>query len=137
MDRLFEGVPVEIIVDDFLVHGKDKSEVDEKMRRVLERSREVGLKFNPEKMKLRVPEVRYVGHLFSPEGLKPDPEKIRAINDMPPPVDKEGVLRILGTVDYLDKFIEHKADIKSPFHNLHRKMQHLFGKNPNKRLSII
>ena len=56
MDRLFEGVPVEIIVDDFLVHGKDQSEVDEKMRRVLDRSREVGLKFNPKKVKLRVPE---------------------------------------------------------------------------------
>jgi len=52
MDRLFEGVPVEIIVDDFLVHGKDQSEVDEKMRRVLDRSREVGLKFNPKKVKL-------------------------------------------------------------------------------------
>ena len=121
MDRLFEGVPFEIIVDDFRVHGKDKSEVDEKMRRVLERSREVGLKFNPKKVKLRVPEVSYVGHLFSAEGLKPDPEKIRAINDMPPPVDKEGVLRILGAVNYLDKFIEHKADIQEPISQLTQK----------------
>jgi len=40
MDRLFKGVPVEIIVDDFLVHGRDQSEVDEKlMRRVFDRSR--------------------------------------------------------------------------------------------------
>ena len=121
MDRLFEGVPVEIIVDDFLVHGKDQSEVDEKMRRVLDKSREVGLKFNPTKVKLRVPEVSYVGHLFSSEGLKPDPEKIRAINEMPPPVDKEGVLRILGTVNYLDKFIEHKADIQEPISQLTQK----------------
>ena len=121
MDRLFAGVPVEIIVDDFLVHGKDQSEVDAKMRRVLDRSREVGLKFNPKKVKLRVPEVSYVGHLFSAEGLKPDPEKIRAINDMPPPVDKEGVLRILGTVNYLDKFIEHKADIQEPISQLTQK----------------
>ena len=84
MDRLFEGVPVEIIVHDFLVHGKDQSEVDEKMRRVLDKSEEVGLKFNPKKVKVRVPEVSYVGHLFSAEGLKPDPEKIRAINEMLP-----------------------------------------------------
>ena len=121
MDRLFEGVPVEIIVHDFLVHGKDQSEVDDKMRRVLDRSREVGLKFNLKKVKLRVPEVSYVGHLFSAEGLKPDPEKIRAINDMPPPVDKEGALRILGTVNYLDKFIEHKADIQESISQLRQK----------------
>ena len=72
-------------------------------------------------MKLRVPEVSYVGHIFSAEGLKPDPEKIRAINEMPPPVDKEGVLRILGTVNYLDKFIEHKADLQEPISQLTQK----------------
>ena len=121
MDKLFEGVPVEIIVDDFLIHGKDQLEVDDKLRRVLGKSREVGLKFNPKKVKLRVPEVSYVGHLFSSEGLKPDPEKIRAINDMPPPEDKEGVLRILGTVNYLDKFIEHKAGIQEPISQLTQK----------------
>jgi len=30
MERLFDGVPVEIILDDFLVHGKDQSEVVKK-----------------------------------------------------------------------------------------------------------
>ena len=70
MDKLFKGVPIEIIVDDLLVHGKDQSEVDEKMRRVLDRSREVGLKFNPKKVKLGVPEVSYVEHLFSAERLE-------------------------------------------------------------------
>ena len=40
---------------------------------------------------------------------------------MPPPEDKEGVLRILGTVNYLDKFIEHKADIQGPISQLTQK----------------
>ena len=135
--KLFEGVLVEIIVGDLLVHGKDQREVDEKMRRVLDRSREVGLKFNPKKVKLRVPEVSYVGHLFSAEGLKPDPENIRAINEMPPPVDKEGVLCIQGTVNYLDKFIEHKADIQEPISQLTHKDAAFVWENPNKRFSNI
>ena len=121
MDKFFEGVPVEIIVDDFLIHGKDQTDADQKLRRVLDRSREVGLKFNPKKVKLRVPEVSYVGHVFSAEGLKPDPDKIRAISEMPPPSDKEGVLRILGTVNYLDKFIEHKANLQEPISQLTQK----------------
>ncbi len=41
MGRLFEGVPVEMIVDDFLLHGKDQLEVDKKLRRVLDKSRDV------------------------------------------------------------------------------------------------
>ena len=91
MNRLFEGVPVEIIVDQFLIHGKDQLEVDDKLRRVLDKSREIGL------------------------------EKIRAINEMPPPEDKEGVLRILGTVNYLNKFIKHKTDIQEPISQLTQK----------------
>ena len=121
MDRVFEGVPVQIIVDDFLIHGEDQRDMDQKLRAVLDKSREVGLKFNPHKVKLRVPEVNYVGHIFSSEGLKPDPEKIRAINQMPPPTDKEGVLRFLGTINYLDKFIEHKSDLQGPISQLTQK----------------
>ena len=121
MEKLFEGVPVEIIVDDFLIHGKDQVEIDNKLRMVLERSREVGLKFNPEKLKLRVSEVSYVGHLLTAQGLKPDPEKVRAIREMPAPTDKEGVLRLLGTVNYLDKFIQHKAELQGPISQLTQK----------------
>ena len=136
MDKLFEGVPVEIMVDDFLIHGKDQTDADQKLRRVLDRSREVGLKFNLKIVKLRFPEVSYVGHVFSSERVKPDPDKIRAISEMPPPSDKEGVLRILGTVNYLDKFIEHKANLQEPISQLPKKMSHLFGRNHNKRLLI-
>lgn len=121
MERLFEGVPVEIIVDDFLIHAKDEKEMNEKLSQVLERSKEVGLKFNPSKVKLRVDEVRYVGHRLTSQGLQPDPEKIKAIIDMPPPTDKEGVQRILGTVNYLDKFIQNKAEIQGPISQLLQK----------------
>ena len=92
--------------------------MDQKLRAVLDKSREVGLKFNPQKVKLRVPEVSYVGHILSSEGLKPDPEKIRAINQMPSLTDKEVVLRILGTINNLEKFIEHKADLQGPISQL-------------------
>ena len=52
MERLFEGVPVDIIVDDFLLHGKDEQEMNEKLILVPEQSRQVGLKFNPATLKL-------------------------------------------------------------------------------------
>ena len=63
-------------------------------------SREAGLRFNPKKAKLWVSQVRYVGLVFSADGL--NHPKIHAISV------KEGVPQILGTVNYLDKFIEHK-----------------------------
>ena len=114
MDKLFEGIPVEIIVDDFLIHGKDQTDPDQKLRRVLDRNSEVGLKFNLKKLKLCVPGVSFVGHVFSAEGLKLDPVKIRTISEMPSPSDKKDVLRIVGTVNYLNKFIEHKDNLQEP-----------------------
>ena len=59
--------------------------------------------------------------MFSAEGLKPDPDKIGAISEMPPPYDKEVVLRILGEVNYLDKFIERKANLQEPISQLTQK----------------
>jgi len=93
----------------------------------------VGLKFNPKIVKPRVPEVSYFGHLFSAEGLRPDPEKTRPINEMPPLVDKEGFLRILGTVDYLNKFIEHKTDIQEPISQLTQKNASFVWEKPQQK----
>ena len=60
---------------------------------------------NKEKCQFRVPEVTYIGHILNAKGVQPDSEKIRAIQDMPPPVDKKGVEKLLlGTIDYLAKF---------------------------------
>ena len=55
------------------------------------------------------------------QGLKPDPDKIRTISEMPPHSDKEVVLRTLRTVDYLDKFIEDKANLQEPISQLTQK----------------
>ena len=74
MGRLFANIPVEIIVDDFLLHRKYGSDINEKMIAVLDKCREVWLKFNPRKVKLRVRQVTYVGHVFTSEGFKPEPK---------------------------------------------------------------
>ena len=50
-------------------------------------------------------EVSYIGHTLNSEGVNPDPEKVKAINEMPPPTDKKGIERALGTINYLAKFI--------------------------------
>ena len=120
MDRLFAKVPVKIIVDDFLIHGGNQRGLDDRMIAVLKRGREIGLKFNTHKAKLRVPEVSYVGHLSTADGLKPDPEKVKSINEIPAPADKDGILHFVGAVNYLDKFIEHKADLQGPILQLTR-----------------
>ena len=43
------------------------------------------LKLNPEKCEFRRDKVTYVGHELSKAGVRPDPEKIRAVQEMKPP----------------------------------------------------
>lgn len=58
-------------------------------------------------MHLRLEEVPYIGHLLTPEGLKPDPEKIKAILQMP-----KAIPEILGLrYYYRSKFIPKLPDV--------------------------
>ncbi|VDH97221.1 Hypothetical predicted protein [Mytilus galloprovincialis] len=97
-DQTVEGLPgVRSIVDDILIYGEGDTEEeaiddhDRKFRALMERCRERNLKLNKEKFKLKLKEVRFIGHLVTSEGLKPDPEKIRAVMDMPKPTDVSGL----------------------------------------------
>ena len=88
---------------------------------MLERARAVNLKLNKKKLKLRLSEVRYKGHLLTSEGLRPDPEKIRAIAEMPKPQDKKAVERLLGTVQYLSRFLPKLSEVAKPLRQLTEK----------------
>ncbi|CAC5402113.1 unnamed protein product [Mytilus coruscus] len=124
-DQTVEGLPgVRSIVDDSLIYGEGDTEEeaiddhDRKFRALMERCRERNLKLNKEKLKLKLKEVRFIGHLVTSEGLKPDPEKIRAVMDMPKPTDVSGVRRIIGFVTYLSKFLPKLSDICEPLRKL-------------------
>ena len=106
------------IVDDILIHGKSKKEHDENLRAMLQRSRERGVKLNPEKSVVCATEVSYFGHLITKDGIKPDPAKIAAIKEMKSPKDKGELVTILGMVNYLSKFAPGLASINAPMRHL-------------------
>nr|XP_034322405.1 uncharacterized protein K02A2.6-like [Crassostrea gigas] len=100
----FRHIPgVEVDIADILIWGENKEQHDQRLRQVLERCKEINLTLKKEKCMFRSPEVSYIGHIISSEGVRPDPKKIEAITKMPPPEDKKGVERLLGTINYLAK----------------------------------
>lgn len=50
-----------------------------------------------------------MGNIISESGVQPDPEKVKAIVEMPAPEDKKGVQRPLGTVNYLASYIPNMS----------------------------
>ena len=96
---------VHIIADDMLITSKIEAEHDATLRKVLERARSQGMKFNKAKIQLKMPEVFYMGTHISKEGIRPSKPKIKAIVQIPEPVDKDGVRRLIGMLNYLSPFI--------------------------------
>ena len=114
------------IADDILVYGVGDNENearidhDRKLEALLNRCRERGVALNKNKLKLRISEVSFMGHIFSKEGLKIDPDKVKAVLEMPRPEDVEGVQRLNGFVNCLAKFLPRLADQMEPIRRLTR-----------------
>ena len=122
IDLTYEGLPgVSAIVDDILVYGKDREEHDARLHAVLQRTRDRGIKLNPDKCIFRTPQVTYFGHILSAKGLQPDPAKTQGIQNMPPPASKEELQTILGMATYLGKFAPNLLDITAPLREMTKK----------------
>lgn len=115
---------VKVIRDDILVvgYGETDSEAlldhDQNVVRLLERAKQVNLKLNKSKVKLRQAEVKFMGHVISKDGLKPDPDKVTAIKNMPKLTSKPEVLTLLGFVNYPSKFLPKLSDVSAPLREL-------------------
>ena len=121
IDHLFQGYPCESVVDDMLIWRSTEAEHDKRLLKVLNHAREIGLQLKTDKCKFKVKEVKYVGHILTKDGLKPDPEKTKAIKEMPIPTDSQGVHRYLGMITYLAKFIPKLSETATPLRELIKK----------------
>ena len=107
---------------DFLLVGcrdtDDEAEADHdrNLKVFLERARKRNLRLNADKLKMT--QVPYIEHLLTREGLRVDPKKAEAIEKMPAPKDAKAVQRLLGSVNYLAKFVPHLSNIMQPLRQL-------------------
>ncbi len=103
--------------DDILVFSSTRKEHDARLVKVLDRLQQKGLTLN-EKCQFAVPQVRFLGHIVSAEGIRADPDKIKAIKDMPEPKNTADVKRFLGMLNYIGKFSPNIAELTGPIQDL-------------------
>ena len=126
--RVIENLPgVVAIHNDILVigngatHEEAQRDHDVKVHALMCRCREKNTTLNADKVKLCCNEVTFMGHLLTDEGLKPDPDKVRAILEMPEPTDVTTVRRLIGFVNYLQRFLPNLSEVCEPLRNLTHK----------------
>ena len=122
VDDNFSDIPGVLAVhDDIIVAGADGEGHDTALKLVLDRAKERNIKFNRTKIQLRIDKVKYLGSIVSGEGFRPDPDKIKAIVDMPQPQNKQDLQRLLGMVNYLSQYIPNMSEITAPLRSLLKK----------------
>jgi anti-sigma28 factor (negative regulator of flagellin synthesis) len=113
------GIPgVLVYIDDILIWGRTKEEHDERLRMVLKRLEEMKFSVNPKKCHFSQDKVKFLGHMIQDGTLSVDPEKVRAIREMPSPVDRKGLKRVIGMLSFVRKFIPDYNELISPFRGL-------------------
>ena len=121
MEKVLSGLPWEVCLlylDDIIVHGRQFREAIQRLRTVLQRLRDAGLKLSPKKCVLLQRSVPFLGHVVSDQGVSTDPKKIDAVRNWPLPRTAKDVKSYLGLCSYYRRFVRGFADIARPLYKL-------------------
>ena len=106
MDQITDRLPGIIAIhDDICVYGKDTTEHDNNLLKLMQTAQDHGLVFNSNKCSIRQPQISFYGAIFTAQGMKPDPVKVQALQDLPAPQNPKQLQSFLGLVNYLQPFI--------------------------------
>ena len=72
------------------------------------------LRLNPKKCTFGVTSGKLLGYMVNKRGIEVDPDKIRAILDMPALRIEREVRGFLGRLQYISRFITRLTDIYEP-----------------------
>jgi transposase InsO family protein len=115
-DLLFQILLV--YLDDVLVFSSTFEEHLVRLRQVLERLRELGLKLNLQKCHFAQRSVKYLGYTISEGGVATDQEKITAVSEWPVPETLQQLRSFLGFCSYYRRFVQGFSQIAKPLHQL-------------------
>ena len=119
MQLVLEGVDgIVSLIDDILIHGMTQEEHDSRLHATLQRLEGAGITLNSDKCVFSKSEVKFAGYVINGNGIKSDPDKVKAIKEMPAPTSVSDVRRFLGMVNQQAKFVPHLAEKTSSMRDL-------------------
>ncbi|XP_069461344.1 uncharacterized protein [Ambystoma mexicanum] len=93
-------------------------EHDNRLKKVLKRLEDVGLKVEQSKCKIGVDEVGYLGHTVNGKGYKPKKDAMEAIRESPDPKNKDELRSFLRLCEYYNRFVRNFASVTDPLRKL-------------------
>ncbi|XP_057453231.1 uncharacterized protein LOC130745105 [Lotus japonicus] len=114
---------IEVYVDDIIAKSTTEEEHIANLHKLFERLRKFKLRLNPAKCTFGVKSGKLLGFIVSQKGIEVDPDKVRAIQEMPAPRTEKEVRGFLGRLNYIARFISQLTATCEPIFKLMRKNQ--------------
>ena len=81
-----------VYLDNITVCGRDQAEHDENLQKLLKAAKKCSLTFNEDNCSYSVTSVDLLGYVIGHGTLRPDPERLRPLQELPPPASLQRVL---------------------------------------------
>jgi len=114
---------IEVYVDDMIAKSTSKEEHIVNLKKLFERLRKYKLRLNPSKCTFGVRFGKLLGFIVRQRGIEVDPDKVRAILEMPHPCTEKQVRGFLGRLNNIARFIFQLTATCKPIFKLLRKNQ--------------
>lgn len=118
IDAIISDLPgVQAYLDDVIVSEKE-CDNGKRLKSVLERFRENGVKLRYDKCKFRQSAVMYLGHRIDSEGLHPIEKNVEAIMRTPYPRNVTELRSFIGMLTFYAKFLPNMSTHLAPLYQL-------------------
>ena len=107
MDTMLAGLKGVIsYLDDLIVVGKTEEEHFQNLMSLMQRIEQWGFKIREEKCQFFLTQISYLGFIITREGRRPDPEKVKAIIQLPEPTEVSKLRSFIGMLNYYGQFLK-------------------------------
>ena len=110
-------------MDDMIANSRTEEEHLVNLWKLFERLHKYRLRLNLAKCTFRVKSEKLLGFVVSQKGIEVDPDKVKAILEMPKPRSEKQVRGFLGRLHYIARFISQLTATCEPLFKLLRKNQ--------------
>ena len=124
VNRMFQkqiGATMEVYIDDMLVKSTAAGLHITHLSETFQILRDYNMKLNPAKCAFGVLAGKFLGFIVNHRGIEANPDKIKALLDMPSPIGIKEVQRLTGRIAALSRFVSRASDKCQPFFQVLRK----------------
>ena len=91
------------------------------LERMFSALQSAGLTLKPSKLQFGSKQVKYLGHVISEHGITTGDDRIKAISDLPDPKNIKELRSLLGTLNFVRRFVPEYAEVATPLVELTKK----------------